>query len=280
MHPRVGHNRIGCEADEIAIEEQVEIEGAGRVLGVPDSPELLLDAQKESQQTLGSDIGLEESSGVEVSALIGRTANGGSLIIRRDPRNPHTRLGPQTPHGPIEGGLPVSEIAAQRNRRHGHGRLLLLLAGFGFFPFGFLLFGLLEHDLLYADLGQPERTATIRPLLLLLERLDALRPRQHATRPCQATLPLQTFIDGHSLYVGKCPPAGRKRPPLGDRTKCDNMDLESGDKETRSRRDKRLACPASPARSAARNHKHQDEEDRTREQARRLSLRPNKLGNS
>src|SRR5262245_26560955 len=80
----------------------------------------------------------------------------------------------------------------------GGGRLLVVALTL----FGLLLLGLLEDDLHDPDLGQPERTAAVGPFLLVLQRLDALGPGQHAPVRGAAGPSLQGLIDRHGNRTG------------------------------------------------------------------------------
>ncbi len=80
VHPWMGNDQLRFAADEIAVEEQIEIEGARSILGGPHAAELAFDFKQEMKQVGGSEIGLQLGGGVEIRALIRRSADRRRLV--------------------------------------------------------------------------------------------------------------------------------------------------------------------------------------------------------
>jgi hypothetical protein len=123
VHPRMGNDQVGFAADDIAVEEQIEVESARSILDSPYPAETDFDFEQETQQVGGSEIGANLRGGVEIGALTGGTADRRCLVECGDLRDRDALTKGGQPA--VEMVAAVAEVAAESDvGGDGHGGTL------------------------------------------------------------------------------------------------------------------------------------------------------------
>ena len=117
VHARVRNGQLGRFLDQIAVEQDVEIDGARGVAFTADPAEFLLDFEQDGQQFLGLQVGLDFGDGIEIRLLIGRAADRIGFVEGGNLRQFDARVLLDRLQGLVEIRLPIAQVTAQSEER-------------------------------------------------------------------------------------------------------------------------------------------------------------------
>jgi hypothetical protein len=114
--PRVREAEVVVVRTPVADDDEVHVEGAGRVAHLAAlAVEGVLDGQRTVQQAGRGECGVGHHDGVEEQVRPVRGVDRLGLVDRRDARDPHVRGVGQRAHRPLEVVHPLAEVGPQRD---------------------------------------------------------------------------------------------------------------------------------------------------------------------